>query len=430
MSTRFWILQISLFGIFLFGLMFLSGEAIALAIPLLVYLGAAMLYAPGKAQLRAKRVISADVVEQGLPVNVALTLTNDGSAVDEAYFEDVLPRELACSEGDTRKFVSLKEGETLSYEYTVHCTRGKHSFKGLMVLSSDHFGLFEQWINLASPGEFQSVPEVPRLSRIPIRPQQTRGFAGPIPARAGGSGMSFWGVREYQMGDSLRRINWKVSARNSPGLFTNQFEQERIADVGLILDARQQTNLTLGEKNLFEYSVLATAALADTFLQDGHRVSLLIYGYGMERVFPGYGKIQRQLILRALVKAEVGSNFALDSLNYLPTRLFPARSQLVMISPLGVQDYPVYARLRKDGYEVMLVSPDPVDFERQAYSDFPEVQQALRLAQLERSLLFRRLSRLGVQIVDWQVEKPFEQVIRASIGQHSFFHRNLRINVE
>ena len=146
--------------------------------------------------------------------------------------------------------------------------------------------------------------------------------------------MNFFGVREYQVGDPLRWINWRVVARHTEFLFTNVFEQERIADVGLILDARQQNDVLSPDGPLFDHAVRATASLAEVFLGAGNRVGLLIYGSGMTRTFPGYGKVQRDRIMRALARAKTGFNYALESLEYLPTRFFPARSQIVMISPL------------------------------------------------------------------------------------------------
>jgi uncharacterized protein (DUF58 family) len=123
-------------------------------------------------------------------------------------------------------------------------------------------------------------------------------------------------VREYQVGDSLRRINWRISARDAGaapgfrGLTSNEFEQERIADVGLILDARESVNVSIGDHSLFERSVSAVAALAGAFLEDGHRVSLLTYGYGLRRVFPGMGKVHKNRILRTLAQVEPGNNEA------------------------------------------------------------------------------------------------------------------------
>ena len=65
-------------------------------------------------------------------------------------------------------------------------------------------------------------------------------------------------------------------------LFTNEFEGERITDVGLFLDARPVLNLRTQAGELFEYGVNATASLGSALLRDGHHVSLLVYGYGYD----------------------------------------------------------------------------------------------------------------------------------------------------
>ena len=147
-----------------------------------------------------------------------------------------------------------------------------------------------------------------------------------IPSRQAATGIDFYGLRDYQMGDPRRWINWRASARYDQHLFVNQFEQERIADVGIIVDARQQSNIVLADgQSIFEYSVHAAGSLSQALINDGNRVSLMIYGFGVERTFRGYGKIQQERIMYALGQARIGHNFALESLGYLPNSLLPSR---------------------------------------------------------------------------------------------------------
>ena len=236
-------------------------------------------------------------------------------------------------------------------------------------------------------------------------------------------------MREYQSGDALRWINWRVSARHLHTLFTNEFEQERVADVGLILDARRRSNVQLRGDSLFEHAICATASLAEVFLNDGNRVGLLVYGRFLGWTFPGYGKIQREQILRALARAETGSSMVFDSLDQLPTRFFPARSQIVLISPLCTDDLPMLIRLRARGYQLLVISPDPVAFEAKALGPQPAVDLATRIARTERLLLLRRLRQAGVQIVDWQVDRPFDQTVHASLGRLPYWFRAVGVEV-
>lgn len=430
MSSRFWVLMFSMFGLLLVGMATLQGKVMLLALPLMVYLLAAILNAPGRTNIQVERSLSARVVEQDSTLQVQVKLQNNGASIDEVYLEESLPPGLTCEMGELARLAAFPAGGTMENELTLRASRGKFALHQAIVDSREHFGLFETLMEYATGGEFQALPEMPKLRNLRIRPRQTRGFVGPIPSRTRGSGMVFWGVREFQLGDTLRQINWKVSSKHDQDLFTNEFEMERIADVGLILDARKSTNMTLGSENLFEHSVLATAALAEAFLEDGHRVSMLIYGYGVQRVYPGYGKIQRERILQALAGAETGSNYALENFRYLPTRLFPAQSQLVVVSPLRQGDHSAFVRLRKNGYEVLLVSPNPVEFETRAFGDTPLLQQARRLARLERDLMVRRLTRLGVQVVDWSVDQPLENAVQASLRRQPFFMRNARMVIQ
>jgi uncharacterized protein (DUF58 family) len=230
--------------------------------------------------------------------------------------------------------------------------------------------------------------------------------------------VEFFGVREYQPGDPLRWINSRASARHLQTLFINEFEQERVADVGLILDARQQSDVHSPEGSLFEYTIQATAALADVFINAGNRVGLFIYGRSLDWTFPGYGKVQRERILRALANAELGSGQVFEKLEHLPARLFPARSQLVLVSPLLPQDTEELTKLRANGYQLLVVSPDPIAFEQKGLKQEREVILAAHLARLERGLLLDKLRQAGIRVMEWPVDTPFQQAAHAALSRY------------
>lgn len=410
-----------IFALLLFGLAALNGNVIALAAPLVVYLGWAMLRRPERIHLTATRSLSLDRVSNGRPVEVTVTVRNEGEGVIEARIDDPVAPGLEVVDGVTSAIAVLGPGGHVALRYTVRGERGEHRFRDILADVTDSAGLFHHTLALEARATLVVVPTAQRLRRIPIRPPRTRGFAGPIPARQGGTGIDFFGLREYQVGDRLRRINWRASARHEQELFTNELEQERLADVGIILDAREETNTRTPAGALFEHSVAAAAALADTFLSEGNRVGMVIYGGAIVNVFPGYGRAQKLRILRALGRAYVGHNEALRHLDRLPTRAFPAQSQIVFVSPLSRDDTPVLTRLRARGYAVMVISPDPVLFEaqwlRSAWAGLDPAFQdtAVRMLQVERRLILRRLRQVGVQVVNWDVSQPFDQVIRRQL---------------
>jgi uncharacterized protein (DUF58 family) len=407
----------------LVGLATMSGPLLALAIPPIVYLVAALVYGPGKLHLTATRSLSDDRVPKDKPVTVQLDITNQGTRLERVEVQDVIPEQLAVIDGQSSLLTSLAPGETASLTYRVQGGRGDVKLGTVRVKASDHLGLFTRQDLLHTPKRLMILPEVMTLRRVAIRPRRTRAYAGPVPARQGGSGVEFFGVREYQMGDPLRWINWRVSARHRPSLFTNEFEQERITDVGLILDARRRTDQQGQDVSLFEHGVRATASLAAAFLGDGNRVGLLVYGGFLDWTFPGYGRIQRERILRSLAGAETGESRVFESLDFIPTRYFPAKSQLVLISPLCDDDVSTLVRLRARGYQLMVISPDPITFEAQSLERDPAVSLAVRIARLERDLLLRRLQRAGIRTVDWQVDTPFDLALHTSLSRQPHWFR-------
>ncbi|MEO8396737.1 MAG: DUF58 domain-containing protein [Chloroflexota bacterium] len=433
MKTPFFLVAGLIFGLVVIGIATLHSSLLTLAIPLMAYMFAAIYQRPEAIKLTVKRELSHDFAPQGTPITVKMAVINQGMAIDELIVNDIFPAGVTKTDGTSSaaRIVAaqggLADASKVELEYTIEAHRGEYSDYETLIYARDFSGCFEQALVYRTSPRLTVHPRYPKLDRIKIRPPQTRGFAGPIAARQGGTGIDFWSVREYQSGDPPRQINWKLSARAERDLYTNIYEQERVADVGIIVDARQRTNVVTPSGSLFDHSVRAAASLAENFLDDGNRVSLLMYGSGLLRVFPGYGRVQQDLILKALAKATTAVNFALENLNELPTRLFPAKSQIVLISPLMPEDTPVIVRMRAHGYSVIVISPDPVAYESLYYKDLSS--PAYRIASAERRLMLRRVRASGAQIVDWSVDHPLEITVREALARQSVAAHQLRISI-
>jgi hypothetical protein len=72
-------------------------------------------------------------------------------------------------------------------------------------------------------------------------------------------------------------------------------------------------------------------------------------------------------------------------------------------------------RLRAVGYAVMLISPDPIQFETSHLPPFRLLSTAHRLAQIERQLFLRRLRQGGIMVVNWPVDRSLDEMIRSSV---------------
>lgn len=403
--------------VILVGLTTLNGEVLVLAFPLLLYLGLGLLHGPQKPELKFDRIVSPARAQPGTVIKVRLLITNLGSPLEEVFLEDQIPDGLRRIEGDHKVLTRLDSQESVELAYDVRGNRGVYRFNDVRTWANDHFRIFRRERLFQSPERTFILPDFPRIKFVAIRPRQTRIYSGSIPARQGGSGVEFFGVREYQSADPRRHINWKISARHAEALFSNEFEVERVAEVWLILDARTRSDIKIQGGSLFEHTVTATAALAQALLFQGNRVGLLTYGGYLDWTFPGYGRVQREFILRALSRANPGESLVFDRLENLPTRVFPLHSQLMLISPLHPEDLSILVHLRARGYQVVVISPDPIAFERETLNPQKHGELGLRLARMERLILMNQLRHAGVHIFNWDVSIPFERAMRVSLSR-------------
>jgi uncharacterized protein (DUF58 family) len=351
-----------------------------------------------------------------LSVAVNLAIQNKASESVHLFIEETVQPGMKVMDGELSQWATLRPGESTALNYSFTAARGEFSWKSVRTVVSDPLGLIKTEMLLTDNTTVQVRPQIKKFKTISLRPRNTVHAPGSVPARLGGSGTDFFGVREYHPGDSLRTLDWRLTARHPRKFFTKEFEQEEIAEVGLILDARQNTDLRVGEESLFEHSIGATASLAEMFLHQGHRVSLLVFGGIMLKAFPGYGKTQLHRIMSCLSKARIDTeSHALGSFDFLPLRMFPNHALIIVISPLTPTDRYLFQRLRAHEYQPCLVSPDPIDFAYRALAQDATNQLAIRAARVERRLRLDEIAQLHVPVIDWQVSQPLFPLVRNAL---------------
>jgi len=392
--------------------------------PFLVYLIIGVVQIPHNITLLANRTIDKPSAIAHESIEMYIVIKNQGNALVNLYLNDPLFPSMRILEGQEHQRLSLSAGKTTELNYKFNAARGVYSWKTIHANAGDPFGLFDLECDIPASGEILVRPAPMQIRPLKLKPRFTLHASGPIPARLAGSGTDFWGIREYRPGDSLRRLNWRLAARYPRKLFTNEYEREEIGEFGLILDARKLTTADIMEEALFEHSVCAAASLSENFLKNGNRVSLLVFGESITSVFPGYGKTQLNLLLRNLARARLGANLQFRHLEYFPTRLFPTRSKIVIFSTVDARDLETYARLIAFGYDVLLITPDPVDYAARMLPKTEIISLASRAAQVERVLQLNRLLKLGVNVIDWQVNQSLETIVHRA-AKHLMHRRNI-----
>ncbi len=126
-------------------------------------------------------------------------------------------------------------------------------------------------------------------------------FSGEYHTAFKGRGMAFSEVREYQMGDEIRSIDWNVTARfNQP--FVKVFEEEREMTVMLVVDVSASKNF--GTRKQLKQDLLTElcAVLAFSAIQNNDKVGVIFYSDQLEKFIPPKkGKSHILMIIRELI---------------------------------------------------------------------------------------------------------------------------------
>lgn len=383
-----------------------------LAIPLLAYLLAGVYFMPGGVDISASIQLDQRRGRENHPVQMMVHLANHESKWINFHLEGLIQpgmKAVNCAEWASSN-LALSAGETLEFGLTFTAVRGVYRWNNFRLVATDPFTLFENKKEIVVSAELVMLPDWVKLRGVKFHPQKTLSIPGINPSHQPGVGTDFWGVREYHSGDSIRWIDWRHTAKQRRTIITKEFEREDAADFGIILDARASINRIDGNQSLFEHSIEAALALSEMFVNAGNRVSLLVLGKKLIRVFPGSGREHLTRIKDKLAACELSDLPALADLRHLPLRLFPGRAMVILISPLGRRDADTIARLCRHGYQLLILSP------RLATIDHATAQEdirglAARAVALERTALHWKMRSMGAVVIDWPVDQSLHSVL-------------------
>ena len=133
-------------------------------------------------------------------------------------------------------------------------------------------------------------------------------FAGEYHSQFKGRGMAFSEVREYQLGDDVRSIDWNVTARlNKP--YVKVFEEERELTVMLLVDVSGSRNFGTISQMKRDMMAEVAATLAFSTIANNDKVGVIFFSDKVEKFIPAKkGKTHVLHIIRELLSYEPSSN--------------------------------------------------------------------------------------------------------------------------
>lgn len=155
-----------------------------------------------------------------------------------------------------------------------------------------------------------------------------------------GSGVDVADLREYQLGDDLRHIDWNVTARTDV-THVREYLEDREVTAWLLLDGSASMDFGPVQRRKHVVLVEVAAVLAQLLSRGGNRVGALLFDSELrETIPPAGGRNQVLRILSRLLRDRAGSSHGTDLEGALraATGILRRRSLVVVVSDFLADD--------------------------------------------------------------------------------------------
>jgi uncharacterized protein (DUF58 family) len=203
-------------------------------------------------------------------------------------------------------------------------------------------------------------------------------FSGEYHSVFKGRGMDFSEVREYQIGDDVRTLDWNVTARTGHP-YVKVFEEERELTVMLLVDASFSSEFGTAVRMKGEIAAEICALLAFSAIKNNDKVGLIVFTDKIEKfVPPRKGKRHVLRVLRELLyfkpedrQTDIG--LALEYLN----RVIRRRSTVFLVSDFLSKDFAKPLRIANKRHDIVgihLVDPRELDIPNVGFLELEDAE--------------------------------------------------------
>lgn len=204
-----------------------------------------------------------------------------------------------------------------------------------------------------------------------------------------GEGTDFHQLREFRVGDSLRQVDWRATARFQKPI-SREYQEERDQQVIFLLDCGRRMRARDGDISHFDHALNALLISAFVALRQGDSVGLLSFAGQSRWVAPIKGHFQVSRLLDQIydLDSSAASSDYLEAAQQLIARQ-SRRSLIVLISSLEPQDsddLTKAARLLSRHHLVMVASMRQQVLTDTLASEVVSIDDALKFCGVTRHL--------------------------------------------
>ncbi|MBD0289626.1 MAG: DUF58 domain-containing protein [Thermoleophilia bacterium] len=289
-----------------------------------------------------------------------------------------------------------RSGGRLQGEYLLErVPRGRYPIEATEVVLEDPFGLERVELDVSRAEVLLVYPRLVELERLFSETGgQTPGGRRLLLRRT--AGFELHSVREYEQGESLRRVHWPSTARRGE-LMVKELEDAPRDEAAVVLDADEATVVGEPPESTFELQVSIAGSLVRAHARRGRRTSLVVNGRsrGHQRVHSLDGDWDAALELLAAVQPDGHVPVA----TFLADESGPAARALEVTVVTAALPARLVDRLLQRTlahHAISLVYVDPRSFTRAG--GHADLDAAAQLARLQRAGIPSAVVRRGADL--------------------------------
>ena len=258
--------------------------------------------------------------------------------------------------------VALVREQSRAWKIETHLTRrGVFNTGQVEVVSQDPFGMFRLRRRFLQPQGYVVVPAThplpdldPRIAALPSDSRTTRHWENTTTDVAS--------VRDYQAGDSFRRIHWPYTARMN-SLMVKEFDIGISAEAWVVVDMQQGVHLGEAADNTEETSVTVAASLVNRLVEMSLPVGLAMDGNNNYIFRPDSSPEHLGRLMEALAEVKAVGTTSIERFLYDLRPTLNRFNTLTLITPSGLTNWvPALTALKRQGISVSVVLIDPKSF--------------------------------------------------------------------
>lgn len=340
---------------------------------------------------------------------ILIQINNKYSFKTDVVIIDELP--VQFQKRDFFRKVSIPGKQRITFQYGVRpVERGEYVFGNLNLYINSVIGLVRRRYTFNNKQMVKVYPSFIQMKKYDFLAIDNRlSYIGLKKIRRIGHTMEFEQIKEYVVGDDVRTVNWKATAKQGQ-LMVNQYQDEKMQPVYSIIDTSRVMKMPFEGLKLVDYAINSALAFSNIALKKGDKVGLVDFSNKLGSFLPAQAK---KTYLNALLDSlyNVNTKF-LDSdfgvLQAVVKRRITHRSLLLLytnfehISSLHRQLPFLQAIAKKHVLVVVFFENTALkSLSEGAANSIPEIydQTIAQQFEFDKKLMVRELQQRGIQTV-------------------------------